>query len=143
MKLCNAAEAAHEFLEQTGLDPTLNRILILSAVVASGHPLTAREVFEAVLDEHKINRVTVYRILDLLADKGAINRISTGERALHFCVGHDHSHFHCTQCGQVQCIENTTLQFDEDAIANSVGMTVKTIALHLEGVCENCSTRSV
>lgn len=138
MTLHNAAQAAQNFLERTGLEPTLNRILIFSALADSPHPLTAREVYEAVLGEHKINRVTVYRILDMLADKGAVNRVSSGERALQFCTGRNHSHFHCTSCGCVQCIQNDALHFDEEAVASALPLHISTIALHLEGVCADC-----
>ncbi|MCJ2164317.1 MULTISPECIES: Fur family transcriptional regulator [unclassified Pseudodesulfovibrio] len=138
MTVQSPAGAARKFLERTGLEPTLNRILVLSAVADSRYPLTAREVYTTVLREHRLNRVTVYRILDLLAENGVVNRISSGERALHFCVGADHSHFHCTRCGKVQCVANTLLQFDEKAVARALGMTVSSIDLHLEGLCAEC-----
>ena len=137
--LCETAGAAREFLEQTGLEPTLNRILVLSVIADSDRPVTAREVYTAVLREHRLNRVTVYRILDLLAERRVVNRVSAGERALLFCVGSDHSHFHCTGCGQVQCIANKALHFDEGAVARSLDMAVSHIDLHLEGLCAKCA----
>jgi len=135
MTLHDTAETARDFLEQTGLEPTLNRILVLSAVAAGQRPMTAPEV----LREHRINRVTVYRILDLLAEKGAVNRFSTNERAQHYCVGRDHSHFHCTSCGRVQCIANEELHFDETAVANALNLAVRHVDLHLEGLCPACA----
>ncbi|XXJ18464.1 Fur family transcriptional regulator [Desulfovibrio caledoniensis] len=135
----DTAEAAREFLERTGLEPTLNRILVLSAVAAGQHPMTAAEVLAAILPEHRINRVTVYRILDLLAEKGAVNRFSTSERVQHYCVGRDHSHFHCTGCGRVQCIANEQLHFDETAVANALNLAVSHVDLHLEGLCPACA----
>jgi Fur family ferric uptake transcriptional regulator len=135
----DTAEAAREFLERTGLEPTLNRILVLSAVAAGQHPVTAAEVLAAIMPEHRINRVTVYRILDLLAEKGAVNRFSTNERVQHYCVGRDHSHFHCTGCGRVQCIANEQLHFDETAVANALNLDVSHVDLHLEGLCSACA----
>ena len=139
MTLQKTAGAAREFLEQTGLEPTLNRIMVLAAVVAGHRPMTAAEVLAEVLREHRINRVTVYRILDLLAEKGAVNRFSTNERAQHYCVGRDHSHFHCTGCGRVQCIANEKLHFDETAVANALNLAVSHVDLHLEGLCPACA----
>jgi Fur family ferric uptake transcriptional regulator len=139
MTLHDTAETAREFLEQTGLEPTLNRILVLSAVAAGQWPMTAAEVHAEVLREHRINRVTVYRILDLLAEKGAVNRFSSTERAQHYCVGRDHSHFHCTGCGSVQCIANEKLHFDETAVANALNLAVSHVDLHLEGLCPACA----
>ncbi|WP_207261926.1 Fur family transcriptional regulator [Desulfovibrio sp. Huiquan2017] len=139
MTLHDTAGAAREFLEQTGLEPTLNRILVLSAVVAHHRPVTAGEVHAEVLREHKLNRVTVYRILDLLAEKGAINRFNSGERAQHYCVGRNHSHFHCTACGRVRCIANEDLHFDESAVADALNLAVSHVDLHLEGLCPDCA----
>jgi len=139
MTLHDTAETARDFLEQTGLEPTLNRILVLSAVAAGQRPMTAAEVLAEILREHRINRVTVYRILDLLAEKGAVNRFSSNERAQHYCVGRDHSHFHCTSCGRVQCIANEELHFDETAVANALNLAVSHVDLHLEGLCPACA----
>lgn len=128
-----------EFLERTGIDPTLNRILVWSAVASAGGPVTAAEVHARASREHRLNRVTVYRILDLLAERGAVNRINAGERALRYCVGDGHSHFHCTGCGEVRCIANEALHFDETSVANALDFTVSHIDLHLEGLCPKCS----
>ena len=40
----------------------------------------------------KINRVTVYRILDLLLEKGLLEKISTADRALHFGMAPNSNH---------------------------------------------------
>ena len=139
MSLHDTAGTARDFLERTGLEPTINRILVLSAVASEHRPVTASEVHAAILREHKLNRVTVYRILDLLAEKGAVNRFNSGERAQCYCVGRDHSHFHCTGCGRVQCIANQDLHFDETAVANALDLAVSHVDLHLEGLCPDCA----
>lgn len=139
MTLHDTAVTAHDFLEQTGLKPTLNRILVLKAIVEAHGAPTAREVFETVTSEHDLNRVTVYRILDLLAEKGAVNRVSCGDRAHHFCVGRRHSHFLCTGCGEVRCIDNKTLHFDAEAVSHSLPMEISNVSLNLEGLCDKCS----
>lgn len=138
MPSSHAAEAARSFLDKTGLEPTLNRILVLSVLTGSGHALTARDVYEAVSRTHRLNRVTVYRILDLLTEKGVVNRVSFGEGACHFCVGDHHSHFHCTGCDQVLCLEDTSFQFDEHAVSRDLRLEVNNVDLHLEGLCEKC-----
>ena len=138
MPLDNAAEAARTFLGKTGLEPTLNRILVLSALTGSDHALTAREVFDAVLLTHRLNRVTVYRILDLLTENGVVNRVSFGEGVRRFCVGGHHSHFHCTGCDEVLCIDNSALQFDENSVGRTLPLKVSSVDLHLEGLCEKC-----
>lgn len=137
-------EKLYALLEGYGLEPTLNRFLVLSALDDSRCPMTAKEVLEATLVNHKVNRVTIYRILDLLVDKGVIHRVSTDDRAASYCFResdwvHGHSHFHCTVCGKVQCIDNHTLNIDEDALLANLPMRVSQIDLRLDGVCEECS----
>jgi Fur family ferric uptake transcriptional regulator len=143
----DAHAAARSFLARTGLEPTLNRILVLSTVAGSHHPLTAREVFERILAEHRLNRVTVYRILDLLAENGAVNRINATERAVRYCARggrwpNGHSHFHCTQCGEVQCVDNDTLHFDQKALGDTLPMRISSVDLRLDGICTACSGKS-
>ena len=134
----------YALLEERGVEPTLNRLLVLAALDDSRHPLTAKKMLDDILASHKVNRVTVYRILDLLVEKGVINRVSTGERAVSYCVRdsgwvHGHSHFHCTSCGKVQCIDNHTLKIDEDALLEKLPMRVSNIDLRFDGICEACS----
>jgi len=133
---------ARAFLEKAGVRPTLNRILVLSAVAESTSPLTATEIYAGLLKEQRINRVTVYRILDLLSEKGVINRISTGERSNHFCMGRGHGHFHCTSCGKVSCILDSALGIDEASVARALGMTVSSVDLQVEGLCADCRKSS-
>jgi Fur family ferric uptake transcriptional regulator len=147
MTVSDATATARDFLARTGLDPTLNRILVLAAVAGSDRPLTAREVFERVLAEHRINRVTVYRILDLLAENGAVNRISSADRAARFCAGggrwpNGHSHFHCTRCGEVQCVDNAALHIDANTLKAALPMHVNAIDLRLDGICANCTAEA-
>ena len=147
MTIPDAAATARDFLARTGLDPTLNRILVLAAVAGSDRPLTAREVFERVLAEHRLNRVTVYRILDLLAENGAVNRIGSADRAARFCAGggrwpNGHSHFHCTRCGEVQCVDNDALHIDARTLNAALPMHINAIDLRLDGICANCTAES-
>jgi len=136
-------EQAREHLRRNGQDPTLNRILVLCALAESDHPLTARQVHERVLAEHKLNKVTVYRILDLFADTGVANRISSGDRSFLYCARpgrwrQGHIHFHCTSCGQVQCLDKEGLPFDANALADALPMDVENIELRLDGICLKC-----
>lgn len=134
---------SREFIVRFGLDPTLNRLLVLTILLESDHPLTAKEVYEGLCREHTLNRVTVYRILDLFAEKGVVNKISTGERSFCYCAcierrRQGHCHFHCTRCGKVECIDKELLALDEEAVKNRLALDVQHIELRLDGVCTAC-----
>ncbi|QJB57209.1 transcriptional repressor [Pseudodesulfovibrio sp. zrk46] len=139
MKDDKSTASSHSLLKTMGLRPTLNRVLVLDTIASSDKALTAREIFEGVTKEHNLNRVTVYRTLETLFDNGAINRTSCGDRIQHFCIGKTHSHFHCTECGEVKCIDNKELQFDEHSVMKSLPMQINSINLQLEGICDKCS----
>lgn len=135
--------AIRKMLEEIDLAPTLNRLLVLAVLMDSDHPLAAAEVHRKLLSDHKVNKVTVYRILDLLEEKGVVNRISSGERAALYCLRRGrwtggHSHFHCLQCGEVQCIDNEALRFNEDRVGHALPLEVSNIDLRLDGVCAGC-----
>jgi Fur family ferric uptake transcriptional regulator len=142
----DAKDAIRSFLAETGLEPTLNRMLVYSAVADSDRPLTARQVLDRVLAEHRVNRVTVYRILDLLAGCGAVNRIPATDGAARFCARgrwpHGHSHFHCTRCGEVQCVDNAALHLDSKALGDALPMHVSHVDVRLDGICAACEGKA-
>ncbi len=128
-------------LKASGVEPTLNRILVLSALDAAGRPLSAGEVYDRVLHRHRVNRVTVYRILDLLTQRRVVNKVSTGERSYGYCAHPDdraHCHFHCTNCGRVQCIETPGPPLDAAGLKASLGLEISNIDLRLDGLCDDC-----
>jgi Fur family ferric uptake transcriptional regulator len=142
----NPRDTARTFLARTGLTPTLNRILVYSAVAESERPLTARQVLDRVLADHRVNRVTVYRILELLAGCGAVNRIPAADGAARFCARgrwpHGHSHFHCTRCGEVQCVDNAALHLDSAALGDALPMHVSHVDVRLDGICAACGGKA-
>ncbi|MFP5213987.1 MAG: Fur family transcriptional regulator, partial [Acidobacteriota bacterium] len=65
-----------QLLEGAGLDPTSNRTMVLEIIGNSPSPLTPQDILTTLQRNHSINRVTLYRILDLLVEKRLIERIS-------------------------------------------------------------------
>jgi len=83
------------------------RILLDELRTMSNHP-TAFEIFDAVRRKlPRISLATVYRNLELLAEKGLIQRIATAEsRQKRFDWDpRPHCHAHCMRCGAVMDIE--------------------------------------
>ena len=70
-----------ELLENCGLGYTPNRHRVLEVVGNNSGPLSAQQIFNTLNRTDNINRVTVYRILDLLVDKGLVERIRGGGRS--------------------------------------------------------------
>ena len=71
---CNYAK----LLDVVGLDPTPSRMRVLEVIGHNSSPVSAQDIFTTVSRTANINRVTVYRILDVLVEKGLVQRLSGG-----------------------------------------------------------------
>lgn len=142
MKARLSRKEALRRLQASGLEPTEHRLRILMAVGSAQHPSSAPEILEKVRADRDINRVTVYRILDLLVDHQVLNRLSLGEKSQRFCLcdvpGAHHPHFHCTRCDRFLCLDAQALALDHQALAG-LAMDVRHVDIRLEGICPACS----
>lgn len=102
--------------------------------------MTPLELLDSPLGD-KLNRVTLYRILDLLVEHGVATRHNAGERAFRYCLGGGpagHAHFTCARCGVTQCLDSAALSASLDAMIARMPMRVETAELRFGGVCEGC-----
>ncbi len=140
MKKKMTAKAAKARLQNAGLELTDHRQTVLRAVANAENPCSAPEIFEQL--KQGINRVTVYRILDLLVEKGVLNRLGLGEKSQRFCLrgaepGEEHAHFHCTKCDKYLCLETPGISLDSQAML-TIPMDIEHVDIRLEGVCQSC-----
>ena len=106
------------------------------------HP-TAETVYQNVKQQFpNISLGTVYRNLNLLADRGDILRISPGNGPDHYDADcSQHYHFICKQCGIVLDIDmEHQAQLDEIATRQFDG-TITNHVTHFFGLCPECNTK--
>lgn len=130
-------------LRNAGLKGTANRLRVLEVVGNNGFPLSADDVFTTLSRHRRINRVTVYRILDLLVDVELVERISTGGRAFYYGLAPNerhlpHPHFYCKSCGQMDCLPPESLQVDSAPLQMSFSGRIDKVEVRLDGICKNC-----
>ena len=132
-----------QMLASADLDATKNRLGVLEVVGNNRFPLSADEIFNTLGRSSPINRVTVYRILDLLVDSGLIERLSTGGRAA--CYGlapndhhKPHPHFYCKSCGQMDCLNPESLNVDTGPLWQTFPGQIDKVEVRVDGVCKNC-----
>lgn len=130
-------------LAGSGLEATPNRLHVLEVIGDNDHPLSAAELYETVARRHPINRVTIYRILELLVERGLVEQISgTGRAALYGPAPNEHHrphpHFYCIRCGRVDCLSADSLAVDADRLLRDFAGQVAKIEVRVEGVCVNC-----
>ena len=88
------------------------------------------------------NRVTIYRILDKLQEKGTIHKVMdlNGIAKFAHCGSceeekhqHDHVHFSCIKCNHVSCLEDT-----EPKIKLPLGYSIEQVNYTISGTCPDC-----
>lgn len=132
-----------ELLSSADLRATVNRIRVLEVVGNNSFPLSAKDIFNTLERSCRINRVTVYRILDLLVDHGVVDRISTGGRAFYYGLApnkhHEpHPHFYCTNCGQMDCLSPESLSVDMENFVKTFPGQIEKLEVRIDGICKNC-----
>jgi Fur family ferric uptake transcriptional regulator len=130
-------------LKSSGLGYTPNRLKVLRAVGRSGAPASAREIFAALRRTSRINRVTVYRILDLLVENGLLERLSGGGRNFFYGLAPSerhprHAHFYCKICGRLVCLSPECLPLEGVALRGKLPGKFEGLQIRVDGVCRDC-----
>ncbi len=133
-------------LENSGIAHTHNRLKVLEIIGNSSYPLSAQEIFMTMKRSHKINRVTLYRILDILVESGVVDRISAGDRSFRYGLAANsnhpsHPHFFCTRCGNMECLNPESIPLDVQAFQETFPALIRRMEIRLDGICKNCLRR--
>ena len=130
-------------LEGCGLGHTPNRHRVLEVIGNNSSPLSAQQIYETLKRTDNINRVTVYRILDLLVDKGLVERINGGGRSFVYGLAPSeyhpaHPHFLCKSCGNLECLNPQSLNVDLQPMQRTFAGVIEHVEVRVDGVCKNC-----
>lgn len=140
--MCNKCNYK-ELLDSVELEVNENRIRVLEAVGNNSYPLAADDIFKIIERGSSINKVTVYRILDLLVEKGLVDRISTGGRAFYYGLAPNqyhraHAHFYCKSCGQMECLTPESVSVDTEPLWRRFPGRIDRVETRVDGICKNC-----
>ena len=132
-----------ELLASVDLDATEKRVRVLEVIGNNTFPLSASNIHETLDRNKSINRVTVYRILDLLVKNALVDRISTGGRASYYGLAPNanhqaHPHFYCTACGQMDCITPEAVAVEFEEFKATFPGRIDKLEMRLDGICKNC-----
>ena len=131
-----------QMLAAADLSTTAHRLRVLEVLGSNTCPLNAQDIYETLRRNEPINRVTVYRILDSLVEKGLVQRISGG-RASFFGLApnayhQQHPHFYCRRCGQMDCLTPQSVSADITALERIFPGQIDNVEIRVDGVCKNC-----
>jgi Fe2+ or Zn2+ uptake regulation protein len=116
---------------------------ILEILRRHPHPLSIKEIFEAVGMEAACNLATVYRSMHMLESEGFVKRFDFGDGGARFELlsegddGHHH-HLVCVECAAVVEIDECFSGEIENRIAVANGFKAVTHRLEFFGVCPRC-----
>ena len=130
-------------LNSSKLDVSENRVRVLEVIGNNAYPLTANDIYKTLRRNTSINKVTVYRILDLLVDHDLVERLDSFGRTSYFGIAPNanhrrHPHFYCKKCGRVDCLSPESLNVDTSPLAKTFPGKIDKVEIRVDGICKNC-----
>jgi Fur family ferric uptake transcriptional regulator len=106
--------------------------------------LTAQEIFDGLRAEGRaVGIASVYRVLDLLGERGFVQRIDVGAGMARFepvhLSGEHHHHLVCEDCGKVEAFADDGLERALHKVEGRTGYSVAGHDVVLRGACADCS----
>jgi Fur family ferric uptake transcriptional regulator len=133
---------APRVLRQARLRVTNARVAVLDALSEAGAPLSHKQ-FSSLPGIANLDRVTLYRTLEVLEERGIVDRLLGVDGAARFvlhrgtegCPG-NHPHFLCRACAGMSCLPGPEIPF----VDVPPGTEVQAKQLLLLGLCPDCAS---
>ncbi len=132
-------------IRQRGFRMTPQRQMILDAVAAGRGHSTPEQIYSRVVKKAPaINRATVYRTLDFLAEQHLITNcdLGTGSKVYEMAGAQPHHHLVCERCGRVEQFGHEMMEAVFKQIEMKHGFKITTDHLALFGLCRQCRLKS-
>lgn len=119
---------------------TIQKELVLDAVLCMHHHVTADEVYEFIRKDHPtIGKGTVYRNLAVLTEEGKIQKVEIPDGPDRFdYITDKHFHVRCVKCGRVFDVEMEKIPELWELVKDSNGVTILDYDILFKGICEEC-----
>ena len=133
-----------QLLEEHGVKPTANRIVVVKALAAAGRPMSLSELEYKILT---IDKSGVFRCLTLFKEHRLVHVIEDGGDGVRYelCHSHDsetdedlHVHFFCERCRRTYCLENIAIP----EVALPEGFEQCSVNFMVKGICPECKGKS-
>ena len=130
-------------LEEHGIKPTANRIVVVRALASSMLPQSLAELERGIMTIDKSN---IFRALTLFREHHLVHAIEGSSDGTKYELCHSHSHEHdddqhphfiCEVCQQTYCLDGVALP----EIVLPPGFTGHHVNLIVKGICPHCKQR--
>ena len=131
----------NDILNCKGIKPTANRILVMKELMKASHPINLADL-EALL-EFSMDKASIFRVLEIFAEKDVVHVIEDGSRSLKYELCHSgdkhsiadqHAHFYCERCKETYCLESSKVPM----IDIPDGFKPHSINYMIKGICPKC-----
>ena len=144
--MCHHCDYAELFREK-GIRQTPNRLGVMEIAGSSAYPLSAQEIFDTLIRTKQVNRVTVYRVLELLVKKELLERISAGDRQFRYGMAPNanhlhHPHFYCKRCNGMECLSPESIFIGTESLERTFPGSIEKVEVRIDGICRNCLRKS-
>ena len=119
---------------------TIQKELVLSAVMRMHRHVTADEVYEFIKIEHPaIGKGTVYRNLRILTEENKIRKVEIPDGSDRFDFNlKKHYHFRCIKCGNLTDVDMDEIGEIEAYIRKERELTFLDYDILFKGICRDC-----
>ena len=127
-------------LEEHGVKPTANRLLVARALAGAGRPLSLMEL-EALLET--VDKSAIFRTLGTFREARLVHVLEDAGNGVRYELCHSHHedgdddchvHFYCTRCHRTFCLEDTPVP----PVAVPRAYEVETVSYLIRGICPEC-----
>jgi Fur family transcriptional regulator, peroxide stress response regulator len=129
-----------EICRRKGVPVTMQRRVILEAVLQRDDHPTAEQIFAAVQERlPQLSRTTVYRTLDTLLGWGVVRRVHlTGITGRFDGKIARHHHLVCIACGMIADLDDENLNLLSLPKQKLQGFKIDDFSVQFLGTCANC-----
>ena len=129
-----------ELLQEHGVKPTANRIVIARALAAAGRPMSMTEL-ETELET--IDKSNIFRTLQAFREAHLVHVLDDSGDGVRYELCHSHHadedddlhvHFYCEKCHRTFCLHGTLIP----PVSIPEGFDVQTVNYLLKGICPDC-----
>lgn len=124
---------------------TRERELILDRLPSLPGHFSAEDLWMSLAQQAKrVSRATVYRTLDLLVDRGVLQRVHLDEQGARYelILGRtQHAHLYCLECGRLEDFPLAILGKLPARVRKEAGFESEHLVLRICGHCAKCRRR--
>jgi Fur family ferric uptake transcriptional regulator len=143
MAVTEWSEHVHAVLSQAGLKRGGARERVIDLLASKPCALSAVEIDDELRAAGRpTGRASIYRVLELLAEHGLVERVEVGDGQARFERSHPsgehHHHLVCDRCGTLVAFDDPGLERAIDRLSDRLGVRIVSHDVLLHGACQRC-----